>query len=91
MRAQADKRRAQLNAGLEENLDPTVRAFHYMISYLRTTLDVYPEWWRDSDFGYDLYDANVIQKVYDEVMTFENAWLAEIWGEKVGKAKAKRK
>jgi hypothetical protein len=82
-RAQADRKRAELNGPIEERfLDPTVANFHTMISYLRFTLVESPKWWRDSDHGYDLYDSNVVSELYSQCTNYENSWMEQVWGKK---------
>lgn len=88
-RSMISKHKAYLNGGFE--LDFATDNFHHKIAYLRYTLlgpDIkkdmakgYPNWWRDSDLGFDLYDANVVEKIYDKVLDFENEWLKEVWGD----------
>ena len=87
MRAAAAKKLAELNSGLEESLDPTVLNLHYMVSYLRVTLVETPEWWTNADFGYELYDSNVIKAVYDNVSALEQEWTETVWGPSKADAK----
>ena len=79
--SQIDKHRVLLNGGLESQLAAQTVDLHYMISYLRFTLTEFPQWWKDSDLGYELLDLNVVKAVYDQVMAFEKSWLIEVWGE----------
>ena len=82
------KHKAMLDGGFE--LDLKTHNLHYMISYLRYTLVEpnpkkgieagYPEWWAQADLGYDLYDVNIIEKVYKTVLDFEKDWLEKVWG-----------
>ena len=82
-----DKHRAFLNGELAHMLDATTLRFHQMIAYLRYTLVVEdcPKWWKESDLGYDLYDSNVVEAIYNKVLEFEVEWLKEIWGEEAVK------
>lgn len=80
MRAVAEKKRAELNSGLEDSLDPSVLNIHYMISYLIVTLVDAPTWWMESDYGYDLYDTNVIRALYDRVAEIEKGWIDTVFG-----------
>ena len=76
------KHKAMLNGGYEEGLDLGTRNMHHIISYLRYTLvtETLPKWWKDSDLGYDLFDVNVVEAVYNKVLEFEKSWYSEIWG-----------
>jgi len=88
--AQIAKHRAMLNAGLEEGLDVGTKNMHHMLSYLRYTLDKeqVPKWWKDADLGYDLYDPNVVETVYEKVLNYEKEWLEAIWGKEEEEPKA---
>jgi len=68
-----------LNSTLE--LEAEVLILHHVLSYLKFTIVESPTWWKESDSGYDLYDFNVIQKIYDEVLAFEQEWQKKIWGD----------
>lgn len=75
------KHRAYLNGDLVAYLDaPTLRV-HHMISYLRFALTKYPNFWKDSDQGYELMDSNVIEDVYNKALEFEEEWMVQVWGE----------
>lgn len=76
-----DKHRAFLNGDIAEQLSPSTVILHHRIAYLRYTLKNVPKFWRDADLGYGLYDSNVVDRVYEEVLSFERRWLTEIWGE----------
>lgn len=88
-RSMISKHKAYLNGGFE--IDISTDNLHHMLAYLRYTLlgpDIkkdmakgYPNWWRDSDLGLDLYDDNVVEKVYAKVLNFESKWLKEVWGD----------
>jgi hypothetical protein len=75
------KHRAMLNGGFDDGLDPGTLNLHYRISYLRYTLTQFPDWWKKSDLGYELYDINVIDEVYGKVLKFETDWMTAVWGE----------
>lgn len=74
-----DKHRAALCGDMVEYLQPSTVIMYKMLAYLRFTLKEYPSWWRESDLGGDLYDANVVEKVYDEVLTLEGEWLDKVY------------
>jgi hypothetical protein len=76
-----DKHRALLNGDIVDYLTPSTLAYHHKIAYLRYTLTQYPKFWQDADLGYGLYDGNVVNEVYDHVLSFEKKWLTEVWGE----------
>lgn len=78
------KHNAILNGEFPIYIDGGIQKIHRMISYLRYTLTEYPLFWKNTDLGYELRDDNVIEAVYDEVMAFENEWLAKIWGSNGG-------
>lgn len=80
-----DKHRAFLNGPSPENLEPATLKFHHMIAYLRYVVIDSPKWWQEADLGYDMYDENVVQALYDEVLKFEVEWLKSVWGEEAVK------
>lgn len=75
------KHEAMLNGEFPVYLNQGVLKVHKWISYLKYTLTDYPSFWRDSELGYSLRDANVIEAIYDEVLSFEDAWYKKIWGD----------
>jgi len=96
LRSKSDiaKMKARLNEDLR-NLDEDTSFVHGIISNLRHTLQKYPEWWLECDFGYELYDVNVILDIYKECRKFEDDWFEAVWGnqeeEKPKKKEAKKK
>ena len=64
-KARANIKKAALNAGLENLLDADIRSFHLMVSWLDQALTKYPKWWEDAENGYNLYDANIVETVYN--------------------------
>lgn len=80
--ASIKKYRAMLNGGLDASLDIETHNIHHMISYLKYTLEKAPEFWEESDNGYSLYDINVVEEVYKNVLKFEEEWIKTVWGSK---------
>lgn len=81
LRAAAAKHKAFLNGENASNLDILTLSLHEQISYLRYALIEYPDFWKTSDLGYDLYDENVIQTVYESALAFEENYLRQAWGD----------
>lgn len=73
---------ARLNGGMAEQLDASTALLHYMLAYLRHTIDLEsaPKWWTESDFGANLYDPNVITGIYQKCMEFEKDWEKKVHG-----------
>lgn len=71
--------RTRLNGDLV-TLDPDIASFHEAIAHLRFTLKEYPDWWKDSNFGAALHDANVVIEVYNKCIDFEANWKKKIHG-----------
>lgn len=80
--AMIGKHETVLNGEFPIYLDSGIRKIHKQIAYLRFTLIDVPLFWKNTDLGYELRDDNVIDAVYEEVLAFENEWLAKIWGTK---------
>lgn len=75
------KYKAFLDGDHPQHLEPGTMRIHKMISYLKYTLvGEFPKFWKDSEFGYDLRDINVISELYEKVLDFENKWIEELWG-----------
>lgn len=79
-RAEVDKMRAKLNEDMF-TLSEDVSLYNSMVSFLRYGLVESPEWWRESNFGLDLYDINIITELYNKCMKFEAEWEAKVYGE----------
>ena len=53
-----------------------------MVAYCKQVLTDSPKWFQESDFGYDLYDQNVLEAVYFEILKKEEEWLESVWGKR---------
>lgn len=70
---------ARLNMDLT-TIDPDARALNEALATLRFTLKDYPDWWKDTSYGDDLYDANVVIEIYNKCMEFEANWRKKVLG-----------
>lgn len=80
-RAMSEVMRARLCGDLL-SIDPDIRAFNDAISFLRFTLKEFPDWWKDTDSGSNMYDANVVIEIHNKVMEFEAKWREKVYGGK---------
>ena len=80
-RAMIEVAKARLNGDLF-SIDPETRAYNEAISFLRFTLRESPDWWKESDYGSNLYDANVVIEVYNKCIAYEAAWRQKVYGKK---------
>lgn len=78
---QAARHEAFLNGEYGAFLPPGIQKVNKMIAHLRFTLIDVPKFWRESDLGYELTDANVVEAVYEAVLKFENDWVDQTWGD----------
>lgn len=80
------KYEAYLNGEFPVYLNAGVQKLHKWIAYLKYTLTDTPRFWKESNDGFDLMDPNVIEALYDEVISFEEKWFKQIWdtGEESG-------
>lgn len=78
-----EKHEAILNGNIPQFLPPGILKLHRMISYLRYTVTESPKFWKDADLGFELMDINVVEEVYNRVLANEEAWMKQIWGEKL--------
>jgi hypothetical protein len=83
IRIQSDiaKTTAKLNEDLR-NLDEDTKFLHSVLAKLRHTLTDTPEWWQKSDYGYELFDINVVLGIYKSCQEFETEWFNKVWAEK---------
>ena len=89
IKSDISKMTARLNEDLK-NLDDDMQFLHRVISNLRFTLTTSPEWWKEADFGFELYDTNVIFDIYREVQKFEDDYFEKLWGDQ-DKVKSEKK
>ena len=81
IQAQIAKFRGALNEGVEDS-DIGTRNLHHMIAYLKFVLIEHPGWWKDADFGYELFDMNIIELIYEKAVELEDEWVKAAWGDK---------
>ena len=73
----ADVLRTRLNGDLA-NVDFQIDKLHEMISWLKFGLIEYPDWWRESSFGENLYDVSIVKEIYDNITDFEKKWTKQV-------------
>ena len=73
---------AFLDGGMTEALDQRTVDIHKMHAYCKHCIIECPDWFKESDYGYDLYDGNVLEAIYNKVLEKEEKWLQGIWGKK---------
>lgn len=86
IQAQIDKYFRFLNGGMDATLDKRTLNLHRMASYCKFTLIEAEDWFRDTDYGLDLYDENVLEEVYNNILEKEEEWLTSIWGDQEEKS-----
>lgn len=72
------KTKAMLDGGLA-NLDEDTQYFHKIHSILRHTLTEVPDWFKECNYGLDLYDYNISLEIYKEINKFEKEWQEKVW------------
>ena len=84
------KMTARLNEDLK-NLDEDVAFLHNVLATLRYSLSPHDNagWWKNSDYGYNLFDVNVVIDIYKECRKFEDEWFNKVWGETPKEAEKK--
>jgi len=78
--AKIAKSKALYNGGLDASLDQFTKNLHHMVAYCKHTIREAPEWFIESEYGYDLYDFNILEEVYGKVLKLEEEWLSSVWG-----------
>lgn len=69
--------RVRLNGDLT-SIDPEIDRLHEMLSWLRYGLVDYPDWWRESKFGEDLHDIDIVKEIYIQITDFEKEWVKKV-------------
>lgn len=82
IRTQAEiaKTTAFLNGGIA-GVDEDTLLLHTIIATLKHTIIESPDWWKKEDFGYELYDINIVFDIYKKVRKFEDEWIAKVWAD----------
>tara|TARA_R110000868_G_C10973188_1_gene771482 strand:+ start:25727 stop:26113 length:387 start_codon:yes stop_codon:yes gene_type:complete len=79
MQANIAKHKARLNAGYDATLDSGTKNMHHMNAYCTYTITSSPAWFLETDYGYDLFDIDVLEAIYDEVLRLEEEWINKVW------------
>ena len=74
------KTAASLKGGLQ-GLDADTKFLHEVLATLRHTITESPDWWQKADYGYELYDVNVVFDIYKACNDFEAEWFDKVWSE----------
>ena len=78
-RAMIDVMQKRLNGDLR-TLDEDTMYYNEATSHLRFTLKEFPDWWKDTDYGSNFYDPNVIIDLYTKALEFEAEWRKKTFG-----------
>lgn len=78
MKSEIEKTAAILNGGIA-GLDEDTSFFHGILATLKHTLVESPQWWKDKDYGYEMYDDNVAVEMYGKIQEFEKTWRDKAW------------
>jgi len=76
-RASIERHVAILNGDLR-TIDPIQQDLNYALALLRYTLKEYPEWWKESEYGASLYDANVVLEIHRNCIKYEKEWREKV-------------
>jgi hypothetical protein len=76
-RSLIENMRARLSGDLR-TIDQDVDYVNTAIAHLRYTLREYPDWWKDTGWGLQLYDTNIVLEIYDRCIEFENDWAKKV-------------
>lgn len=88
-RAEAEKERARLVDNLGKSLEDDTNMLFAMYGYLKHSLVDFPLWFKESDYGMDLLDINVISELYSKCTKFELDWYSKVFGNEEGKQPSK--
>ena len=79
-----EQMKSRLNGGLPNGINEDIALNNEAMAYLRFTLVEYPDFWKDSQFGFSLMDENVLLEIYNKVVLFEAEWRKKVYGEPDG-------
>ena len=77
--SEIEKTKALLDGGLR--LSEEQHFIHEVLARLKHTITASPEWWAKSDYGFELYDLNVVLDIFKETKKFEKEWTDKVWAE----------
>lgn len=77
-RSEIAKTVAKMNGDQQSNLDDYTKDMNQIIGWLEHCLIEFPSWWKESNYGRDLYDDNVISELSAQIMRFEEQWQTQI-------------
>jgi hypothetical protein len=75
-RTEQIKMKVKLDESLQ--IDDELYMLFEMVSWLRFGFVSYPDWWKENDYGLELYDINIITELYKKVNEFENNWSKQL-------------
>lgn len=90
MQSEIAKTAAVLNGGIQ-GVDEDTIFLHGILATLKHTLIESPDWWKKEDYGYELYDMNVILEIYKSIKKFEEEWMNKVWADNSDKKDNKQK
>lgn len=79
-RLEAAKMESRLKEQMQ-SLELDISLYVEMISFLRYNLIKFPEWYKESNFGLNLHDINVVTELYNECQKFEEEWSKKVYGD----------
>lgn len=62
-----------------------------ILAKLQHCLIEYPEWWKNSNFGKDLYDLNIILSIFNKCQEFDEEYEKKVFGDNIEDIKVKTK
>lgn len=68
-----------------KNLPDETKIVNGMIAQLFYCLTTYPDWWKDSNFGQNLYDLEILEAIWMECNNFEQEFHKKVYGDKSDK------
>ncbi len=79
VRTEINKTAAILDGGVV-TLDEETKYLHTVFARLKHTLSNVPDWWEKSDYGFELYDLNVVLAIYKATKEFDKEWEQKVLG-----------
>ena len=62
-----------------------------VLAKLKHCLVEYPEWWKNNNFGENMYDLNIILEIFNKCHEFDEEYEKKVFGDNIEDVKAKSK
>lgn len=69
------------SVGDVQGLSSEVKGMFFIMAFLEHCIISSPDWWKKSNNGQDLYDVNIILKIFDKCKEFDQQYQKNVFGD----------